>query len=69
MKLVHSQLQAEQPQLKKLTRKQLYHERMVQELRRTRYADYLRALKDPEIVAIVNEAKRLNPNFNPVFKW
>lgn len=68
MQLVHSQISIRSHQPKKPTKKQLYHEEMVQALRRRQYIDFETAANDPEVMAIEQKAKAVSPGYEPKFK-
>lgn len=70
MHIAHSNIgqpeKAAQP--KKLSKKEEFHKKMVDALNRTRYQDYLRALKDPEVKELIAKAQKITPGWMPKFK-
>ncbi len=67
MRVVHSQISIPEKVVRP-TKKQLYHQQMVQALRRKQYSDFQQAGKDPEVIAIENEARKLNPDYQAKFR-
>lgn len=69
MRIIHSKIaQPEEEQKQpKLTKKDIYHERMVAALRRRQYADFLKAGEDEEVKKAEALARSVNPDYQPKF--
>jgi len=69
MHIAHSNIgQPVEAQPKKLSKKQAYHERMVEAMNRKRYQDFEAALKDPEVIAMIKKTQKTSPGWMPKFK-
>lgn len=67
MQLVHSQISVPE-KVKKLTKRQQYHEDMIKALRRRQFTDFQTAANDPEVIPIEAMAKAVSPGYEPKFR-
>lgn len=67
MQIVHSQLTIPEP-VRKPTKRQIYHQTMVEAKRRRQFVDFETALRDPEIIALIKKVQAVSPGWQPKFR-
>jgi hypothetical protein len=67
MQIVHSQLTIPE-KVSKPTKRQIYHQAMVEAKRRRQFVDFETTLKDPEILALIKKVQQVSPGWEPRFR-